>query len=245
MSSRTGAGILLIIGVAFAAAQVCGEGAEKPTEFSFNIREIERPRIMKKAGSYLIEKPVTVTASHSERSAGGPHDYFSEGDYWWPDPKNPDGPYIQRDGESNPANFDDHRKAMRRLSVQVPALAAAWTLTHDARYARHAAAHLRAWFVDPDTRMNPNLRYAQAIHGISTGRSIGIIDTIHLVEVARAIERLHGAPGWSAADERGVTAWFAEYLTWLTTDPFGQQERDATNNHGTCWVMQAAAFAHL
>ena len=205
----------------------------------------ERARVLAAADRYVGEKPVTVTASRSPRSAGGPHDYFSEGDYWWPDPKNPDGPYIQRDGESNPANFDDHRKAMRRLSVQVPALVAAWTQTHDARYVTAAAAHLRAWFVDPETRMNPNLRYSQAIHGISTGRSIGVIDTIHLVEVARAIERMDTAPGWSAADARGVRGWFTEYLTWLTTDAFGIQERDATNNHGTCWVMQAAAFAHL
>ncbi len=93
--------------------------------------------------------------------------------------------------------------------------------------------------------MNPNLRYSQAIHGISTGRSIGVIDTIHLVEVARAIERLDGAPGWTDGDARAVRRWFAEYLTWLTTDAFGIQERDAANNHGTCWVMQAAAFAHL
>lgn len=134
---------------------------------------------------------------------------------------------------------------MRRLSVQVPALVAAWVATHDARYAHHAEAHLRAWFITPATRMNPNLRYSQAIHGISTGRSIGIIDTLHLVEVARAIERLQGAPGWTRADAEGVRRWFAEYLAWLTTDPFGIQERDAANNHGTCWVLQAAAFAHL
>jgi alpha-glucosidase len=205
----------------------------------------ERARVLKGANQYLKEAPVTITASRAARSAGGPHDYFSEGDYWWPDPKNPDGPYIQRDGESNPANFDDHRKAMRRLSVQVPALVAAWTLTHDGRYSQHAAKHLRAWFVTPATRMNPNLRYSQAIHGVTTGRSIGIIDTIHLVEVARAVERLDGAPGWTPEDARAVRGWFAEYLDWLTTDRFGIQERDATNNHGTCWVMQAAAFAHL
>jgi hypothetical protein len=205
----------------------------------------ERVRVLDAANRYLKEKPVTITASRAERSAGGVHDYFSEGDYWWPDPKNPDGPYIQRDGESNPANFDDHRKAMRRLSVQVPALVSAWILTRDGRYARHATEHVRAWFVNPATRMNPNLRYSQAIHGISTGRSIGIIDTIHLVEVARAIERLDGAPGWTPADAKAVRAWFSDYLTWLTTDSFGIQERDATNNHGTCWVMQAAAFGHL
>jgi hypothetical protein len=118
------------------------------------------------------------------------HDFFSEGDYWWPDPQNPDGPYIQRDGMTNPNNFVDHRKYLMRLSVQVPALVAAWKLTGDERYARHAVKHLRAWFIDEKTKMNPNLQYAQAIHGRFTGRGIGIIDTIHLVEVARAIEWL-------------------------------------------------------
>jgi hypothetical protein len=118
------------------------------------------------------------------------HDFFSEGDYWWPDPKNPDGPYIQRDGLTNPDNFVDHRQYLMRLSVEVPALAAAWILTREKKYAAHAAAHLRAWFIDPATRMNPNLRYAQAIHGRFTGRGIGIIDTIHLVEVAHSIPTL-------------------------------------------------------
>jgi DNA-binding LacI/PurR family transcriptional regulator len=205
----------------------------------------ERPRVVRAADRYLGERPVTVTASHSPRSAGGPHDFFSEGDYWWPDPANPDGPYVQRDGMSNPANFDDHRKALMRLSVQVPALVAAWQLTHDRRYASRAADHLRAWFIAAATRMNPTLQYAQAIHGRVTGRGTGIIDTIHLVEVARAIERLRDAPGWTADDDAAVRDWFREYTTWMTTHPYGIAERDAKNNHATCWAMQVAAFAHL
>src|SRR5918993_2483327 len=72
----------------------------------------ERARVLAAANRYLKESPVTVTASRSARSAGGVHDYFSEGDYWWPDPKNPGGPYIQRDGMSNPDNFNDHRRAL-------------------------------------------------------------------------------------------------------------------------------------
>ena len=43
----------------------------------------------------------------------------------------------------------------------------------------------------------------------------------------------------------GVKTWFAQYLDWLMTHTYGLEERDAKNNHGTCWVMQAAAFAHL
>jgi alginate lyase len=205
----------------------------------------ERQRVLDAANRYLKDPPITVTASRSPRSAGGPHDYFSEGDYWWPDPANPGGPYIQRDGVSNPNNFDDHRRALMRFSVQMPALVTAYTITHDRKYAMAAERQVRAWFLSPATKMNPSLQYAQAIHGRVTGRGTGIIDTIHLVEVARAIERLEGAPGWSHDDVRETRRWFTSYLTWLTTDKYGIDERDATNNHGTCWVMQVAAFARL
>src|SRR5438552_133205 len=126
-----------------------------------DLRSIERARVLKAAQKYLNEPPVTVTGSSSPRSTGGKHDYFSEGDYWWPDPQNPGGPYIQRDGMSNPDNFVEHRRYLMRLSVQVPALVAAWKITKDKRFAAHAVRHLNAWFVDKDTRMNPSLLYSQ------------------------------------------------------------------------------------
>ncbi len=207
----------------------------------FDLAAIERPRVLKAAAGYLSAPPVTVTASHSPRSAGGLHDFFSEGDYWWPDPNNPNGPYIQRDGMSNPDNFVEHRRAMIRLSLIVPALAAAYKLTGDRRYSTAAAGHLRAWFIEPATRMNPNLEYAQAIHGRFTGRGTGIIDTLHLVEVARAAGQIDPAP----ADLDGVKQWFAAYTEWMTTHPYGIAERDAKNNHGTCWAAQVAAFSWL
>ena len=108
-----------------------------------NVAEIDRKRILSAAQRYLKEDPITITASSSPRSAGSKQDYFSEGDYWWPDPKDPNGPYVQRDGMSNPDNFVAHRHAMIRLSLQVPALAAAWMLTKEEPYAAHAAKHLR------------------------------------------------------------------------------------------------------
>ena len=208
-----------------------------------DLSRIERPRVLAAASKYLTEKPLTITAFKSPRSAGGLHDYFSEGDYWWPDPANPDGPYIQKDGMTNPDNFVSHRHALIRLSLQVPALTAAWLLTRERRYAAHAVTHLRAWFLDEKTRMSPHLLYAQAIKGRFTGRGIGIIDTLHLVEVVRAIGRLEEANVLSNAERDGVRDWFATYLTWMTTHEYGQTERDAKNNHGTCWALQAAEFA--
>jgi len=220
-------------------------GVASAQQADFDVARIDHARVLKAANQYLKEQPITITASTSPRSAGGIHDFFSEGDYWWPDPAKPDGPYIQRDGMTNPNNFVDHRRYLMRLSVQVPALAAAWTLTKDERYAKHAVEHLRAWFIDEKTRMNPSLQFAQAIHGRFTGRGIGVIDTIHLVEVARAVEILKDSPSLNANDLGGVIQWFNDYLRWMTTSKNGIDEREAKNNHGTCWVMQVAAFAEL
>lgn len=210
-----------------------------------DLARIDRNRILKAAQKYLGEPPVTITAYSSPRSAGGPHEYFSEGDYWWPDPQNPDGPYIQRDGMSNPDNFVAHRQALIRLSLIVPALAAAYQITHEDKYAAQAAKHLKAWFLDERTRMYPHLKYAQAIKGRVTGRGTGIIDTLHLVEVAIAVPAFERSGALRAEERQGIKKWFREYMEWMTTHPYGIEERDARNNHATCWVLQVAAFARL
>jgi hypothetical protein len=210
-----------------------------------DLLDIERPRVLAAAKRYLSAQPITITAFRAARSAGGRHDFFSEGDYWWPDPANPNGPYVRRDGETNPDNFVAHRDAMRRLSQIVPTLAAAFQVTSDRRYARRATEHLRAWFVAESTRMNPHLLYAQAIKGVATGRGIGIIDTIHLVEVARAaavLEQLGAIPEQTLA---GTKQWFRGYLEWITTHPYGIEERNNGNNHSVAWALQVAAFAEL
>ncbi|HEX9654536.1 MAG TPA: alginate lyase family protein [bacterium] len=217
----------------------------KTSDFFGEVKSIEKARIVEQANRYLSEEPITVTAATCERSTGGLHDYYSEGDYWWPDPENPGGPYTRRDGMSNPEVFSDHRLFMRRLSQMVPALAAAYVITNDRRYSDRAIRHLIAWFVNEDTRMNPNLLYAQAIHGRVTGRGIGIIDTIHLVEVARSVSVLETLTDHYDEDISRIKRWFADYLEWMTTHDYGIEERDTKNNHATCWVMQAAEFARL
>ena len=90
-----------------------------------DVAAIDHDRVLHAASAYLKEKPITITAASSPRSVGGKHDYFSKGDYWWPDPKNPSGPYIRRDGMSNPENFVAHREALIRLSMQMPTLTTA------------------------------------------------------------------------------------------------------------------------
>jgi hypothetical protein len=209
------------------------------------ISEGEQHEIVKLAQQYLKELPITVSAASSERSAGGLNDFYSEGDYWWPDPENPDGPYIQKDGQSNPDNFSDHRHAMVRLSEHVAVLTSAWLLTGESVYAGKVAHHLEAWFVNPETKMNPHMLYAQAIWGRHTGRGIGLIDAYHLVEVARSAQILINNRMIPDGQAMQIKAWFSAFQEWMTTHQYGIDEMNAKNNHGTTWVATAAACASL
>jgi hypothetical protein len=209
------------------------------------IIDLLRNEIISRADKVLNQAPQTVTMFVCSRSAGGIHDFYSEGDYWWPDPANPESPYIQKDGMTNPDNFIDHRKAMIRLSQIVGSLASAYKITGDEKYVKQAFVHLKAWFADSATRMNPSLLYSQAIKGRFTGRGIGIIDTIQLMEVAQGIIAMQNAKCIDKQLLDVIKSWFTDYLKWLTTHQYGKDEMNAKNNHGTCWVMQVASFAKL
>jgi hypothetical protein len=202
-----------------------------------------RKQVMEEAKWAMEQQPVTVTAQNSPRSSGGKHDFYSEGDYWWPDPRSVDSPYVQKDGMTNPDNFTAHRHAMIRLSKIIGALASAYKINHDERLVKQALLHCTAWFVNKETMMNPHLLYAQAIKGRATGRGIGVIDTIQLMEVVQGLIAMKNAKTMDHTALEAIRKWFEEYLNWLTTHQYGKDEMNAANNHGTCWVMQAGVFA--
>ena len=204
---------------------------------TFDLLSLEKQRILNKASAYSTEKPATVTAYKAARSAGSIHDFYSEGDYWWPDPDNPQGPYVRRDGLSNPDNFVAHREAMVRFSEITATLVSAYILTGESIYSDLALEHLDAWFINENTRMNPSLLYGQAIQGRATGRSIGIIDTIHLVEVARSVKILEQKNALPPTKLKDIKTWFTSYLNWLLAHPYGQKERVHPN--------QSAPAIHL
>ena len=214
-------------------------------DFKKEAVEVLRSQVLKEAAWALQQDPVTVTASRCDRSAGSIHDFFSEADYFWPDTTNLDGPYIQRDGMTYPGIFTAHRHAMIRFSKIIGALASAFVITGDDKYVKHAMVHLKAWFIDDETRMNASLQFGQAIKGKVTGRGIGIIDTIHLMEVAQGTNVMEKSAKADAAIIDGTKKWFTDYLKWLTTHQYGNDEMNTKNNHGTCWTMQVASYATL
>jgi hypothetical protein len=225
------------------ALLLCSFTINKPLKK--DVEDTLRPYILKEAACALTQEPITITAETSPRSTGGKHDFYSEGDYWWPNPANSDGPYIQKDGLTNPQNFTAHRLAMIRFSRIIGVLASAYKITHDDKYVRQAVKHIRAWFINPETMMNPNLQYAQAIKGVATGRGIGIIDTIQLMEVVQGIMAMEGSGAMDKQIVLATKGWFNKYLNWLSTHQYGKDEMNAKNNHGTCWVMQVACFARF
>ena len=231
----------LLSAAALAARRLPAIEAPPASAYSL-VAAVDRDRILRLANQWLTAKPQTITDFPAPSSPGTPHDFFSQADYFWPNPANPNGPWKEIDGKSNPANFQLHRQAMIRLSLAVPALTAGFLLTRREDFARAAAAHLVAWFATPATRMNPNLQYSQGYPGGPTGRSYGIIDTLHLVEPARSASFLKDTLGPNFA---AVQQWFREYLDWMKTSAPGQKERDATNNHAIAWALQAAEFARL
>jgi hypothetical protein len=240
-----------------AVASVASEGL--PTEFlaltkapsvtaklALDVGAIDRERILKAAEAALKLEPPAITKHRATLSAGGPNDFYSNADYFWPDPTKPDGlPYINRDGESNPDNFFHHRMAMRTERDAVAALGAAYKISGDDRYVTRAVELLRVFFLDPQTRMNPNLQYAQAVPGLSTGRSWGIIDGLHLVEIPPAIAAMQTSPKFPPDVLAGLKKWFRDLSDWMVTSENGRTEGAAKNNHSVAYFLQIAAFSRF
>ena len=209
------------------------------------VEAMEKEGIIQRAQKLLNVKPRTVTATSCPRSAGGRHDFYSEGPYWWPDPANPNGKFIRHDGLRFPGWFQDHDKDLRNFSWIVGTETSAWLLTGNQKYANAAMEHLMAWLVDTTTMMNPNMLYAQAIRGVNTGRGTGIIDAGQLMDVAQSVMILQKSPAVSAKDIAAIKEWFGKFVSWLTTHSYGLDEMNARNNHGTWWHAQVASYARL
>ena len=197
------------------------------------------------ADKLLTKGPYSITDKKQVPPSGDKHDYVSQGPYWWPDPTKADGlPYIRKDGLVNPEYYDypDH-DYLHKMTSAVYKLGLAYYYSGEEKYAAHAARLVRAWFLDEDTRMNPNLNYSQRIPGICEGRGIGLIDSRALVKALDGVILISSSKAWSDADEAGLKAWFREFRDWILNSPNGKDEARQHNNHGTYYDLQVAAYS--
>jgi hypothetical protein len=201
-------------------------------------------RLRREADRAMKIGPWSVTA-HRPKDVPGVdiHDFYSEGPYWWPDPKNPGGPYIRRDGERYPGRFTANDDDMGSMCNVVLALGMAAYFFQEPLYAERAAQVINVWFLDEKTRMTPHLEFGQAIRGINTGRGTGIIDTVQLIWAVQGMMFLENSGYWKGSSLEGVKAWFGKYLEWLTGSKKGLDEKMSGNNHSTWWTSQVAAYS--
>lgn len=208
--------------------------------------EQARDALIKQAQDALKHPLFSVMDKTLVAASGDKHDYYSFPPYWWPDPDKKNGlPYIRKDGQINPAASSDatDKNRLVKMSNDVSTLTLAWYFTREKDYAEKAVAQVRNWFLNPETRMNPHLQYAQAIPGITDGRGIGIIDSRALVDVVDAIVLLHASQHLSDTEYQQLRAWFGKFWHWMSTSQNGFEEQNWHNNHGTWYDLQAATFA--
>lgn len=202
-------------------------------------------QLIKDADKALLFKPVTVMTKTDLPPSGDKHDYMSIAPYWWPNPNTPNGiPYVRRDGEVNPEvkNFPD-KVVLPGLSSSIYHLSLAYYFTGKNEYATHAIQLIRVWFLDEKTRMNPNLKYAQSVKGVTEGRAEGVIDTRHFMHIIDAISLIKDSKDWTSADQSGMVLWVRDFSKWMMTSKIGIEEMNAPNNHGVWFDAQLLAYA--
>lgn len=209
--------------------------------------------------------------------SGDRHDYMSVGVYWWPcSHEGPQTcacpnttfcvttsptcdvstglPWVSCDGHfDGPAVASMDEPKLASLAAAVSALAQGFYWTRTEAYAQRAAQLVRTWFLDPATRMNPNLNFGQAFPGVeNNGTFSGLIETdgnfIQLLDSVALLQApapcgengasCPGSPAWTPADDAGLRAWLSQWSAWLAGSPFSQQALSMFNNHQT-WIRGA------
>ncbi len=203
-------------------------------------------QLIDEAETQMQAKPVSVIQKERAAISGDKHDYLSLARYYWPDPNEPDGlPYIVRDGVSNPELENYDRPKLAEMAGRVTTLSLAWYFSRDERYAQKAVQQLRVWFLNADTRMNPNLSYAQTIPGKfgGKGRCYGVIDGYSFVEMLDAVQLLEHSKAFTDKDSKAMKQWFSKFLNWILTSEQGIEEGQQLNNHSTARDVQVIAYA--
>lgn len=190
--------------------------------------------LVAQADAYFEMPLLSVVNNDRVPPSGDKHDYVTLSPYWWPNPETDDGlPYVQRDGERNPEVYDyTDRETTGLFGEIVETLGVLYYITEDERYAERASKFLRHWFISTDSRMNPNMIYAQIRPGIDKVRGTGIIDARRLFGAFNGASLIKTSSHWTNADEVQLKEWASEFANWLENSEQGVLENASTNNHG-------------
>ena len=197
------------------------------------------------ADKTLSEGPYSVINKTQVPPSGDKHDYMSIAPYFWPNPNTTNGlPYIRKDGEHTPETKDfTDKDDIIKMENAVEILSLAYYFSGDEKYAERSTFLIRTWFLSADTKMNPNVKYGQAVKGENEGRKEGVLETRGFAKVVDAIGLLQGSKAWTAQDQKGMQSWITDFLAWMQTSSLGKGEMNADNNHGVWYDAQRLSYA--
>lgn len=192
----------------------------------------------------------SVTEKKRKAPSGNPHDYMSCSIYHWPNPDTETGlPYIERDGCDNPEAIHGDKESLRTLAYITYLSGILTYVTEEEQYLSTILYYNRFWFVDPETKMNPNLRYAQCIPGVNDGEPGGIIDYAASYGYAlNLLTRLYDAKLLPEEFYQEMAVWHKEFLHWLKTSAQGRTQSQRQNNQGALYdllILNISRFLKL
>ena len=193
----------------------------------------------------FLDSPDVVLTDKPLKFVSNARYYVSMGTYWWPDPQNPDGPYIRKDGKVNPETKDYDAPKLALMMRRVKAFAVAFYLTGNLTYKDAMISQLHAWFLDPVTSMLPNFQYGQIHPGSNgnIGNAAGLIDAYAFNDVLDAIRLVNSESAIDRKTMNGLKQWFGAFADWMVNSYIGRAEYFATNNHGIAYDVILANIA--
>ena len=252
------AAVLVFAGSRSRAAEVAPPPG--PRVITYKPQDLVEVKNRIKAGSAVETKSLAVLVEEAEKAlgaktfsvvnkpntppSGDKHDYMSLSPYWWPDPSKPNGlPYIRRDGETNHERDQYDQPVLDDFTTTTFTLALAYYYTGDEKYAEKATQLMRAWFFEPETRMNPNCRWAQVVRGREDQvKASGVLETDRFRRILDAEALMADYKGWTSEDHEKLKEWIRQLHDYILTSPMGKEESIQKNNHGTWYAVQAAAY---
>lgn len=198
-----------------------------------NISDNSRKKLLSDA-DLLLTSPIPSVTDKSTTRSNNIHNYESLAIYLWPDPSNPDGPYITHDGEVNPEYKKYDSPRLGQISYDIMNLSKAYYVSNNTKYLDRCLVLMRSWFIDSDTRMNPNFEYGQFIPGRNGGKGYPgcISEAYELTKVLEAISLLKSCNAMDKKIDKNMKKWFKKLAKWLKSSTLGRQMHDQTDNLG-------------
>ena len=198
-------------------------GAQAPSVTHANVAELDHVTILADAKAALAA-PVHPPAAHQFHTETEP---------------NP----TTAGATLHPKLLRDDAENLRTFSRTVAALAAGALLTREDTYAQRAIPHLKAWLVDPATRLDPIFGTAGSVAGTSAGTPAGVVDLVPLAELARALSFLTDA--LAPDDLAAIQAWFTDAQHWLDGNKQAFIARESKDHRASAWLLVSSAIARF